>query len=279
MKRVLMLCLAALLLMQMPVLAQQQPEQTTAQGIPVPIILYHSLLDKKTNEWNISPAAFEQDLRYLRENGYTAVFVSDLIAHVYQGAPLPPKPIVLSFDDGYYNNYTQGMPLLEQYDMRITLAVIGTNSDHWTEHADETDERYGHLTWPQIAQMAASGRVEIANHTHNLHKKEGGRHGCQKKDGEDPAAYREMITADLGELQKRIEDIGVPRPQCFVYPFGRHCNQADEVLRELDFKVTLSCGSGMNYISVGDESALWKMKRNNRTPGTSVEEILNKIIA
>jgi len=243
----------------------------------VPIIMYHSLLPKNTNEWNIHPEAFERDLRYLAENGYTAVFISDLIGFVHAGRPLPEKPIVLTFDDGYYNNYSQGMPLLEKYDMKMVLSVIGASSDHWTKHADETDERYGHLTWDHIAQMVASGRVELANHTQGLHKNENGRKGCRMKTGEDFAAYERLIMEDLETLQASIERVGAARPECFTYPFGSYCGKADEVLARMGFKATLSCAAGMNHLAVGDEGCLWRLKRCNRTPGTSVEEILAKL--
>ena len=276
MKRI-MLCLALLILLHAISVPAPAAQASTPEEVNVPIIMYHSLLEKKTSEWNIFPHAFEQDLAYLAEHGYTTVGISELIDYVYHGAPLPEKPIVLTFDDGYYNNYSQGMPLLEKYDMKMVLAVIGTSSDHWTDHAGEIDERYGHLTWPQISQMAATGRVELANHTNNLHKNEGGRKGCRMKDGEDEAAYRDLITQDLQALQDRIEQMGIARPQCFVYPFGAHCGKADEVLVELGFKATLSCASGINHLKVGDTDSLWRMKRNNRTPDVSAQNILENI--
>ena len=138
-KIMLVIIFTAILLLA-PVFARAGDTQMP-QEAQVPIIMYHSLLAKNTNEWNIFPEAFEKDLRYLSENGYTAVFISDLIDYVNEGKPLPEKPIVLTFDDGYYNNYSQGMPLLEQYDMKMVLSVIGSSSDHWTRHPDETDER------------------------------------------------------------------------------------------------------------------------------------------
>jgi len=276
MKRML-ICLALLILLQATPGLVPTARAAAPDEVALPIIMYHSLLEKRTNEWNIFPGAFEQDLAYLAENGYTAVGIAELVDYVYHGTPLPEKPIVLTFDDGYYNNYSQGMPLLEKYNMKMVLAVIGANSDHWTAHADETDERYGHLTWPQIAEMAATGRVELANHTNNLHKNADGRKGCKMKDGEDEASYRELIAQDLETLQARIEGLGIARPLCFVYPFGAHCSKADEVLVELGFKATLSCASGVNVLRVGDTDSLWKMKRNNRTPETSVEEILGRL--
>ncbi|MCL2579798.1 MAG: polysaccharide deacetylase family protein [Oscillospiraceae bacterium] len=277
MKRSIFVLTLTLILVFTPVFSGAETARPDAESVSVPIIMYHSLLPQKTNEWNISPDAFAHDLRYLSENGYTTVFLSDLIAYVCQGVPLPEKPIVLTFDDGYYNNYSRGLPLLEEYNMKMVLAVIGTSSDHWTEHADEIDERYGHLTWPQIAEMSASGLVELANHTHNLHKNENGRKGCRKKEGEDPTAFAQMLTEDIEALQSRIEAASGERPLSFVYPFGAKCSHAEEVLRGMGFKVTLSCASGLNYLRVGDEDALFDMKRNNRTPDTTLAQILKKI--
>jgi len=127
--------------------------------------------------------------------------------------------------------------------------------------------------------MVAAGRVELANHTQDLHKTENGRKGCKMKQGEDFTAYENMLISDLETLQSRIEEMGAPRPVCFTYPFGSHCSSADEVLLKMGFKATLSCASGMNHLRVGEPDCLWKLRRNNRTPGTSVEEILAKLAA
>ena len=277
MKRLIFSSILSLLLALTPIVPAAANQTPPPQEVEVPIIMYHSLYAKETNEWNIFPAAFEQDLKYLQENGYTAVFISDLIAYVDRGTPLPEKPIVLTFDDGYYNNYSNGMPLLAKYDMKMMLAIIGTSSDHWTQHEGEIDERYGHLTWPQIAEMVGSGRVELANHTHNLHKNENGRKGCRMKEGEDFASFEQMLTQDLEAVQARMEEAGGTRPQCFVYPFGAKCKNAEQVLIKSGFKATLSCASGLNRLQVGDPDTLLDMKRNNRTPDTSLESILAKI--
>lgn len=255
-------------------LSASEPEY---EPVRVPIIMYHSLLDKKTNQWNISPSAFEGDLKYLSDNGYQAVFISELITYVYEGVPLPEKPVVLTFDDGYYNNYSSGMPLLKKHGSKIVLSVIGSNTDHWTEHDDETSERYGHLTWPQIEEMAESGYVELANHTQNLHKNSNGRNGCCRKKSENLEEYERLMTEDLEILQDKLEEVSGIRPECFTYPFGSKCEESVDILKKLGFKATLSCASGINRLSVGNPECLVYMKRNNRTPEQSVEFILKKI--
>ena len=69
------------------------------------------------SDYRISTEVFEKDIKFLKENGYTAVFVGDLVGYVYEGTPLPDKPIIITLDDGYLNNLTTVLPILEKYDM------------------------------------------------------------------------------------------------------------------------------------------------------------------
>ena len=84
-------------------------KETTADtdSVKLPVIMYHSLLkdEKLQNDYTVSPTLFENDLKYLTENGYTTVVVKDLTDYVYGKKSLPEKCIMLTFDDGYYNNY------------------------------------------------------------------------------------------------------------------------------------------------------------------------------
>ena len=74
---------------------------------------------------------YDRNLFLVRKD--TSEFMADLIAYVRDGTPLPEKPIILSFDDGYYNNYVYVLPLLQQYSARIVLSLLGRNTDDFTE--------------------------------------------------------------------------------------------------------------------------------------------------
>ncbi|MCL2056901.1 MAG: polysaccharide deacetylase family protein [Oscillospiraceae bacterium] len=255
--------------------ADTSADDTAGGGVRVPVLMYHSLHHSARDKWVLPPDQFEADLRYLSENGYTAVFASDLAEFVHGDGALPEKPILLTFDDGVYNNYTKALPLLEKYDMRIVLSVIGSAADLWTSNDYGTDEEYGHCTWQQLAEMSRSGRVELSSHTQNLHNCKNGRNGCTRKKGESQDEYREMLAADLRGLQEKFaEHCGVV-PICFAYPFGAFCPEADEVLEEMGFTVTLSCyEKGANLLQKGEPGGLRDMYRFNRGPGRSAEKIL-----
>ena len=257
--------------------AARQQEEGKPAFVKVPVIMYHSLHNRPANQWTITPEAFANDLRYLAQNGYHAVNSTDLILFVREGIPLPEKPVMLTFDDGYYNNMLYALPLLEEYDMKIVLSVIGEHIEIWSKAEGEINITGGHLTWEQITQVHNTGRVEISNHTNALHVNKNGRNGCARKKGEDLQVYCQMLMQDIGKLQQNLwEHCGIT-PVCFAYPFGSKCPEALEVLKEMGFGVTLSCHEGNNTITYGNPDCLFDMRRVNRTPERSIRSILQKL--
>lgn len=83
------------------------------QVAKIPVIMYHRVSAHVCNRFEISPSELENDLKYIKENGYKTVFIKDLIEFVYRGHPLPKKTIVLTFDDGNYSDYKYVYPLLK----------------------------------------------------------------------------------------------------------------------------------------------------------------------
>ena len=239
--------------------------------LEVPIIMYHSLAGT-SGSTSISAEAFEADLKYLQENGFEAVTLSQLVDFVHHAVPLPKRPVVLSFDDGYYNNYALALPLAEAYEMPIVIAVIGKDTERWSINPSE-DMRHGHVTWAEIAEMVESGFVEMANHTWDLHKNECGRRGASIRTGEDISAYHAVLREDIGRLQGMLTERSGVTPIAFVYPFGANCPEATALLEELGFLVTLSCVEGVNSLMQGDKACLYDLKRYNRTTERSVEDI------
>ena len=173
----------------------------------VPIIMYHSILrsSHSGSEYIISEADFERDLKFLKKQGYTPIVMQDLIDFVDGKGTLPEKPIILTFDDGYFNNCSYAFPLLKKYDCKAVISIIGYYTDLYTETPDE-NPAYSHLTWKDIKEMIASGNVEFQNHSYNLHTIDKGRNGTKKKKGESLADYKAILTSDLGKLQDAFKD-------------------------------------------------------------------------
>ncbi len=240
----------------------------------VPILMYHSILKTPSSKSNyiISEAAFEEDLKFLKDEGYTTVFIDDLIDYVYNGKELPEKSVVLTFDDGYLNNFSYAFPLLKKYNSKAVLSIIGYYTDLYSDTPDE-NPIYSHVTWDNLKEMLDSGLIEVQNHSYNLHTTDKGRNGSKKKRGESDSEYQKMLTSDLGKLQNEIKEHLNYTPTTFTYPFGSVSNASFDIIKEMGFKASLSCESGMNHITKDPES-LYMMKRYLRTPKKSAKALL-----
>jgi len=238
----------------------------------VPIIMYHEVKTFKLGKDVISPYEFESDLKYLSANNYTAITMTQLIDYVYKNKDLPQNPIILSFDDGYLNNYIYVLPLLKKYNTKIVFSIIGKNTDDFTRIPDKNID-YSHVTWDQLNEMIDSELVEVQNHTYNLHFYNKGRIGCAQISGESLTHYEKIMTEDIGAFQKEITAMTGETPNTFAYPYGRSSKNTDAILKGLGFKATLSCDYGVNLITK-DKNELYDLKRIARSHGHSIEKLL-----
>ena len=235
-------------------------------GTSMPILMYHSMLPPTTMQgtYIVSPDLFEQDLQYLKKEGYTTIVMQDLINYVNGTGTLPQKPIILTFDDGYFNNYKYAYPLLKKYNMKMVLSPIGICTEQFSK-ANSDHITYSHVTWKELNEMLSSGLVEVQNHTYNLHKSNGGRLGASKRRSESVADYQKMLLTDLGHVQDLMyQNTGV-RMNTFVYPFGAISEASSDVIKQLGFQATLTCSEKMNYITK-DAECLYGLGRFLRPP-------------
>ncbi len=250
---------------QSELLASAAPED----GIPLPIVMYHGLVRdfKLQNKFFISPKLFEKDLKYLKDNQYTAVFIQDLIAYVDNGTPLPERPVLITFDDGFYNNYLYAYPLLREYDMKAIFSIIGELTDKYSMINDK-NAYYSYMTWDNVKELNASGYVEIQNHSYDMHANNTSRRGTMQKSGESQEAYQLALENDIGEFQDMITEMTGMTPTTFTYPYGYISKSSKDILKDMGFRATLSCSEGLNYIT-RDPDCLYHLKRVCRSPEKS----------
>ncbi len=241
----------------------------------VPILMYHSVFHGRTGDYIVSEETFTADLQYLKEHGYHTVMISDLIAYVYDGKPLPERPVVLTFDDGFYNNYSIVLPLLERFDMCATVSVVGCFMEAQAE-ADAHQDNYSYLTIPEIRALSDSGRVEIGNHTYNLHSN-GRRTGCAIRRGESEAEYAALFNADVGQLQSLLTKEAGITPVVFAYPFGFLCKESIPLLKSMGFLATLNCFERPNLITRNPD-CLYGLCRYNRPGGISTDAFMARAL-
>lgn len=251
-----------------------QVSNNTTPGPLVPIIMYHHVKSSQPGKDSITLSEFESDLKYLQKNNYNTITMEDLIAYVYNDKELPENPIILSFDDGLLSTYLNVYPLLQKYNMKIVLSILGLSSDKFSKTVD-ININYSHATWDQLNEMQASGLVEIQNHTYDMHSTTNGRYGISQKKNESFEAYKTYLTEDITLFNETVNLTLKTIPNTFTYPYGKYNNNSETILKELGFKATLTCNFGINVISK-DKECLYEMKRICRAHNQSIEKVLTE---
>ncbi len=247
-------------------------------GVPLPILMYHSVLKdpQRSGSYIITPAQFEKDMLYLNEHGYTAVLPSDLLRYAKGDGELPEKPVMITFDDGYYNNLVYVLPILKRLQLKAVVSIVGSYADEATARMD-ANPTYAHLTWEDVSTIAASGYVEIASHSFALHSTKNGRNGVKRKPGESETAYEAILTEDIEQQRCALyEHCGIATT-VFTYPFGQWDKDSEALLRKMGFSMTLTCRERMNYIE-RNPASLFRLGRYNRPSGVSTETFMQKAL-
>jgi peptidoglycan/xylan/chitin deacetylase (PgdA/CDA1 family) len=228
------LCVAA------PSVAERPPGGTRFAAIA-----WHDVVDTRDERADdaVTTQSLIETFDWLKADGWTPVSVDRIAAAAAGGPPLPEKAVLLSFDDGYRSFYTRVYPLLLAYDYPAVLALVTS----WMEVPAGGEVDYGgrplkreaFVTWDEVRTMQASGLVEIASHSHDLHRTvlstpQGNSAPSARTWAFDPAtgrreddaAHRARIRADLDRTRARIAAETGKAPRVLVWPFGRFSGPA-----------------------------------------------------
>ena len=247
------------------------------EGVYVPIFMYHSVLKNvaSNEKYIVSLNNLEDDIKYLKENGYNTVLFADLMNYVKNGAELPQNPVMLTFDDGFYNNYAYLLPLLEKYNSKAIISIVGDYTDTAAETPDK-NPAYAYLDWEDCRTLLKSGHIELQNHSYSMHNLKGNRRGCKKLSDESEEEYHKIFENDIGRLQTKMHDeLGIT-PKLFTYPFGLISDASLSAVKDMGFEGSLSCSEGVSLVTREPE-CLYRLKRCNRVNNKGVRQILEEL--
>jgi peptidoglycan/xylan/chitin deacetylase (PgdA/CDA1 family) len=207
----------------------------------IPILMYHSIATSATARFAscvLAPAAFAEQMAFLDEHGYTPITVSRLVESLGEAArPLPERPVVLTFDDGYADFYTNAFPVLSRHGFTATFYVVtkfvnGTSS--WLRYEGETDRPM--VTWSQLRELNAAG-IECGAHT---------RTHAQIDTLSRSEAWDE-VNGSRDELEQQLGCAVTS----FAYPFGHYDTTTRSMLGGAGF--TSSCAVKIAMSSLRDD--------------------------
>lgn len=245
------------------------------ESVKLPVIMYHSILKDpaRAGDYIISPDVLAADLDYLKAAGYETVTIQDLINYVDGLGDLPAKPVLITFDDGHFNNYLYAYPLLKERGMRAVISVIGIQTEKFTANGQE-NAYWSYLSLSRLQEM--SDVFEIQNHSFDMHETDP-RRGCTRMRGEDLEDYRALLLEDTEKTQNLLIEAGLPAPTCYTYPFGMYNSETEEVVQSLGFACTLTCEKRVNTLT-RDPDCLYRLGRFNRPAGISTERFLGEVL-
>jgi len=246
------------------------PDGVSLQDRDVPtlrILSYHDVRDDiegdlDPDRFAVSTARLVEHFEWFRAEGFTPVSLDQVIeAHEGRGV-LPARPVLLVFDDGLASVYTRVFPLLELYDYPAVVAVVGAWQDApegWTLDYDGLGELgpEDFVSWEALREMQASGLVEVATHTWDLHEGVLGNpfgneqpaavtriHDPVTGTYESDADYLARIRSDLELASRRIEEELGRAPRAVVWPYGEYSRVTEALARELGMPISMGLVPG-----------------------------------
>ncbi len=257
------ICLVLVFLFGQRAGASEAVDYSHTKGIL--ILCYHHISEGPPNDpITIPQKLFVQQIEYLRTHGYHFISADDLLLAQKGAKMLPPKPVLLSFDDAYRSYYTFVVPFLTRLGIPSVVAVVGA----WID-APPAKLVAPLMSWEQLAEIASNPLVEIASHSYGLHR--GIRYTPQGNVG--PAAavfeyfpreeryeteeeFRMRLVGDM-QFQKRLlyEKTG-KAPRILVWPYGHYNKLGVELARKYGMPVTFTTEEGLNSLE-----DLWAARR------------------
>ena len=217
----------------------------------VPIICYHDVGGTVSNDYTITKENLKNHLAYLKANGYHPISLQQYMAFTKEGASLPDKPVMLTFDDGYISFYNDVFPLLKEYNYPAMLAIVGS----WLEYSPPDVGKT--VNWQQLREMDASGLVTMASHSFRSHhwttinsQDDRGEMLSSRiySNGhyETTEEFKLRVNDDLKQSQQEFEKELGHKVLAVVWPYGEYNLIDIEIAQSVGIESTFGLGGGIN---------------------------------
>ena len=186
---------------------QELQEKINPRHFYAPILLYHHIAKVSIqNSYYVSPEIFDKQMEWLKENGFTVISFDDFILAPQTEGALPPKPVMITFDDSLRDQYLEAFPILKKYGYTATFFIKLNN----------VDKSKNTLNWPDIQELAAAGNI-IGSHSLN--------HDNMSR------MNKKKLETELLESKKIIEENIGHSVKYFSYPGGAYSQQTIEAVK------------------------------------------------
>lgn len=234
---------------------EKSPAAFVVREFAVPVLMYHRVTHLSDSEHRsplardltVSPEDFEEQVRYLHQNGFSLLSVYDVQEALLNRSPLPERAVAITMDDGYRDNFENAYPILKRYGASATIFLV-----------KNTVGSYKHLTWPQILAMRPNG-VRYGSHSVS--------HPDLPKLDDRRLAY------ELEESKAFLEKGLGEAVTALAYPAGRFDDRVVEAVRRSGYLTGWKKGGG----PVRPDSDPLRLPRVRVRGGTSFDEFARKV--
>ncbi|XTZ40606.1 poly-beta-1,6-N-acetyl-D-glucosamine N-deacetylase PgaB [Salmonella enterica] len=228
------------------------------------VLAYHDVEDGPADQRYLSVRtdALNDQIVWLRDNGYQPVSVQQIIDAHNGGKPLPAKAVLLSFDDGYRSFYTRVWPLLKAYNWPALWAPVGswvdTPADKKVDFGGLMTERERFATWDMVRELSHSPLVEIGSHTWDSHygspaNPQGSREPAVANRLYDTATgqyeseeqFTARITADVSKITTKLKEVTGKAPRAWVWPYGAANGTSLSIAKQQGYQLAFTLNSGL----------------------------------
>ena len=257
------------------------PDETVSRDVPV--LMWHNLAEESSGDMTISVDTFRAQIEALHEAGFKTVSLQQLYDYVHFGTELPGKPIVLTFDDGYFSNYEYAFPILQEYDMQATIFAIGVSVGKDT-YKDTDHAMTPHFGADEAREMVDSGLISVQSHTFDMHQwppfEDGNaqvRETLLPFDGEADADYEAAVEADFAESRELLESITGQPVNALAFPEGAYVTLTQDALRSAGAELTFTTVRAVNTVVKGLPQSLCAMPRFGMTESADMTALVAEL--
>ena len=257
------------------------PDETVSRDVPV--LMWHNLAEESSGDMTISVDTFRAQIEALHEAGFRTVSLQQLYDYVHFGTELPEKPIVLTFDDGYFSNYEYAFPILQEYDMQATIFAIGVSVGKDT-YKDTDHAMTPHFGADEAREMVDSGLISVQSHTFDMHQwppfEDGNaqvRETLLPFDGEADADYEAAVEADFAESRELLESITGQPVNALAFPEGAYVTLTQDALRSAGAELTFTTVRAVNTVVKGLPQSLCAMPRFGMTESADMSALVAEL--
>lgn len=250
----------------------------------LPVLLYHHFAENVTADTVVSPARFREQMTALKEAGYTAVTLRQVVDYVENGQALPEKAVLITMDDGYTSNLTVAAPILEELGMCATVFVIGIYEGETISPNTGNPLYPARFAFEDAAVWVEKGVLDLQCHSYNMHQLAtdglSGRDGMLPLPGESAGTYHTALRMDVRAfIEKTTEHFPDAEVFALAYPYGYFTDELRDTLYQMGICATFTVVEEGNVLRVGQPECLWNLGRLNVTERDSGAALVRRLDA